>query len=150
MDRSKTLFRWFEEATGIDEVTFRERIYMAAVARCFPGKAKGGGDRRPDRDEIARCRSFVAREAQALSPTLVIPVGGLAIAEVLGESVKLRDVIGSQTRASVFGIDTDVIALPHPSGVSTWHKVEPGRRLLACALALVARHPAIVSIRAMR
>ena len=57
----KTLFRWFEEATGMDEDTFRARIYMAAVARCFPGKSGGGGDRRPDADEIARCRTYLER-----------------------------------------------------------------------------------------
>ena len=39
----KTLFRWFEEATGMNEETFRERIYMAAVVRCFPGKTAAGG-----------------------------------------------------------------------------------------------------------
>src|ERR1019366_2814913 len=37
----KTMFKWFEESLGVDEATFRARVYMAAVARCFPGKAKG-------------------------------------------------------------------------------------------------------------
>ncbi|MBK6532091.1 MAG: hypothetical protein IPF99_21565 [Deltaproteobacteria bacterium] len=35
----KTLFGWFESAHGVDEATFRDRVYIAAVARCFPGKA---------------------------------------------------------------------------------------------------------------
>src|SRR4051812_33627758 len=39
----KTLFRWFEEALGISEEDFRRGVYIAAVARCFPGKAGGGG-----------------------------------------------------------------------------------------------------------
>src|SRR4051812_17247416 len=43
----KTLFRWFEESCGIDEAAFRQRIYMAAVCRCFPGKSPKGGDRVP-------------------------------------------------------------------------------------------------------
>ena len=38
----KTMFRWFGEL-GVDEAAFRERVYMAAVCRCFPGK----GDRLP-------------------------------------------------------------------------------------------------------
>src|SRR5262245_46541926 len=42
----KTLFRWFEETIGVGEDEFRAKVYMAVVARCFPGKAKGGGDRR--------------------------------------------------------------------------------------------------------
>src|SRR2546421_13022876 len=44
----KTLFRWFEEFCGMDEATMRERIYFAAVIRCFPGKASGGTDRVPN------------------------------------------------------------------------------------------------------
>src|SRR5262252_4438339 len=55
----KTLFRWFEESIGCDEETFRAKVYMAAVARCFPGKSAGGGDRRPDATEIANCRGFL-------------------------------------------------------------------------------------------
>ncbi len=144
----KTLFRWFEEATGLDEAAFRERIYMAAVARCFPGKAPGGGDRQPDRDEVARCRPFLERETHALRPELVIPVGTLAIAEVLGGAaadLKLADVVGTQKRLAYHGVDVDVIALPHPSGASTWHKVEPGKTLLARAMRLVARHPAMLA-----
>ena len=147
----KTLFRWFEEATEgkLDEQKFRERIYMAAVARCFPGKAPGGGDRRPDRDEVARCRTFLERETEVLRPELVIPVGTLAIAAVLGEEAakgKLSDVVGEKRRVVYHGHEVDAIALPHPSGASTWHKVEPGKTLLARALRLLVRHPAMQRI----
>ncbi len=38
----KTLFGWFESVLAVDEGTFRRTVYMAAVLRCFPGKAKGG------------------------------------------------------------------------------------------------------------
>jgi uracil-DNA glycosylase len=40
-------------------------------------------------------------------------------------------------------VDVDAIPLPHPSGASTWFKMEPGRTLLARALALVASHPEV-------
>src|SRR5579864_3495475 len=40
----RTMFRWFQDTLGVDEETFRSRVYIAAVARCFPGKAAGGGD----------------------------------------------------------------------------------------------------------
>lgn len=139
----RTLFRWFEESVGIDEQTFRARIYMAAVARCFPGKAKGGGDRRPDGEEIAACRTWLAREVALLRPELVLAVGTLAIEQVLGEKAPLADVVGRTRRARWHERDVDVIALPHPSGASTWHKLEPGKTLLAKALRLVARHPAM-------
>ncbi|MDQ3035126.1 MAG: uracil-DNA glycosylase [Myxococcota bacterium] len=137
----KRLFEWMA-TIGVDEATYRERVYMAAVARCFPGKGKGQGDRLPSKDEIERCRPFVAREVELLRPELVVPIGKLAIAEVLGAPIaKLEDVIGKATRARFSGRDVDVIALPHPSGLSSWPKIEPGKTLLAEALARIADHP---------
>jgi uracil-DNA glycosylase len=139
----RTLFRWFDEALGIDEATFRDRIYMAAVARCFPGKAKGGGDRKPDADEIAACRTWLEREIAILEPDLVLAVGTLAIEQVLGEKAPLAEVVGTLRHAHWHGRSLDVIALPHPSGASTWHKMEPGKTLLRKALLLAKRHPAL-------
>jgi uracil-DNA glycosylase len=37
----------------------------------------------------------------------------------------------------------DCIPLPHPSGASPWHRMEPGRTLLGQALQRIARHPAV-------
>ncbi len=142
----KTLFRWFEESMGVPEETFRERIYMAAVARCFPGKAKGGGDRKPDPGEIERCRRYLEEEVAILEPDLVLAVGTLAIYEVLGREAakkKLDELVGRIERATWHGREVDVIALPHPSGASPWHKMEPGKTLLAKALGLARRHPAM-------
>jgi uracil-DNA glycosylase len=140
----KTLFRWLEQATGANEEQIREAIYFSAVARCFPGKAKGGGgDRVPSPPEILRCRRFLEGEAKILKPELLLPVGALAISEVLGKKGPLVDVIGSQQRVRYHGVECDMIALPHPSGASTWHRMEPGKALLEGALALVAAHPAI-------
>jgi uracil-DNA glycosylase len=51
-------------------------------------------------------------------------------------------VIGRQHAIEIAGRQVDVIPLPHPSGLSTWHRVEPGKSLLQEALELIARHPA--------
>lgn len=142
----RTLFRWFEESLGVGEEEFRSRVYLAAVARCFPGKAKGGGDRKPDAEEIARCGSFLAREVAILKPELVLAVGTLAISEVLGPLAagkKLDVLVGPVVRTTWHGHEMDVIALPHPSGASPWHKIEPGKSLLLGALDAVRRHPAV-------
>jgi len=139
----KTLFAWFQSAMGIDEETFRRKIYMAAVLRCFPGKSKGGGDRRPAPDEIERCRAFLSREVALLKPELILPVGTLAIEQVLGHAGPLSEIIGVERRIRFHGVEADVICLPHPSGASPWHKLEPGRTLLKKSLALIADHPAV-------
>ncbi|MBC7978255.1 MAG: uracil-DNA glycosylase family protein [Myxococcales bacterium] len=138
----KTMFAWFA-SSGLPEAAFRERVYMAAVCRCFPGKAtKGGGDRVPSDDEIERCSHHLARELHLLRPRLVIPVGKLAIAQVLPAAKQLVDVVGTRTRAELAGVAFDVIALPHPSGASTWHRMEPGKTLLSRALIELGRHEA--------
>lgn len=138
----KTLFGWFAEL-GLDEESFRSRVYIAAVCRCFPGKAPGGsGDRVPAPDEIERCSKHLHREVRLLAPRLVIPVGKLAIAQLFPDVDKLTEVIGEARRGSLAGHAFDAIALPHPSGASTWHRTEPGMTLLARALAKIAKHEA--------
>lgn len=139
----KALFGWLSRI-GVDEDTYRERVYMAAVTRCFPGKGTGSskGDRVPSAAEIEACRPFIAREIALLRPSLVIPIGRLAISEVLGTTrFQLTDVIGASFRETFHDLETDVIPLPHPSGLSAWPKVEPGKSLLTRALALLAEHP---------
>lgn len=143
----RTLFRWFHEATGLDEETFRSSIYMAAVCRCFPGKRPGGGDRVPTRQEIANCSGWLEAEVQILRPNLVIPVGRLAIEQFVA-CPSLREVVGRQIRVRFANHEVDVIPIPHPSGASPWPRMEPGRTLLQKALRLIARHPTFASIAA--
>ena len=138
----KTLFSWFQAALGWTEEETRTRLYFAAVCRCFPGKKPSGGDRVPDDDEIANCSRWLEREFELLRPRLVLPVGKLAITRFLGER-PLSEVIGRSFRVAYGGHEVDVVPLPHPSGASPWHRMEPGKTLLRQALALVAVHPAV-------
>lgn len=141
----KTLFKWLNLATGLDEERLREEIYFAAVARCFPGKnPKGGGDREPSKDEIFACQKFLKAEVNVLQPKIILAVGKLAISEVLGpklfpKSSSLAVVIGKRFTVNYHGVDTIVIPLPHPSGISTWHKKAPGSELLKEALVLFSK-----------
>src|SRR5450432_2639551 len=121
----KTLFQWFEQL-DLDEAHVRDRVYMAAVCRCFPGKGKAGGDRVPSDDEISRCSRHLLAEVRILKPRLVIPIGKLAIEQLYPDLNKLTDIIGTQSTAELAGHTFDVVALPHPSGASTWHRTEPG------------------------
>jgi len=138
----KTLFKWFHGALGWSEDQTRDHVYFAAVCRCFPGKRPEGGDRVPAPDEIENCAAWLEREFALLKPELVLPVGKLAIAQFLGER-PLVDTIGKKFRLSYRGHEADFIPLPHPSGASPWHRIEPGKTLLNKALALIARHEAI-------
>ncbi|HEY1108227.1 MAG TPA: uracil-DNA glycosylase family protein [Opitutaceae bacterium] len=142
----KTLFKWFNAALGWSEDEVRDRIYFAAVCRCFPGKRPEGGDRVPAPDEIMNCAEWLEKEFALLKPTLVLPVGKLAIGQFLGPA-PLADTIGKTFTIDYRGHKADCVPLPHPSGASPWHRMEPGKTLLAQALALVAKHPAIGAAR---
>ncbi len=136
----KTLFRWFA-GIGLREQDFRQRVYMAAVCRCFPGKNPKGGDRVPSEREIQNCSEWLDAEIALLRPKLIIPVGKLAIAQFM-EVGRLVDVIGHEFELEENGDLIDVIPLPHPSGASTWHRTQPGIGLLNASLSLIESHPA--------
>jgi uracil-DNA glycosylase len=138
----RTLFKWFHEALGWSEDETRDRVYFAAVCRCFPGKRAKGGDRVPAPDEIAHCSRWLGREFALLRPQLVLPVGKLAIAQFLGER-PLAGVVGEKFHITYAGHTADCVPLPHPSGASPWHRMEPGQTLLHAAFAHIAAHPAV-------
>ena len=140
----KTMFRWFDTAWGVSEEYFRSSVYMAAVCRCYPGKNPKGGDRVPDDMEIANCSRWLKAEIGMLRPGLILAIGKLAIRQFV-ECDKLDAVVGRIIPVEKFGTRFDVAPFPHPSGASTWHRMEPGKTLLHKTLQLVKQHPAFAA-----
>ena len=132
----KTLFRWLERA-GLDEARARETLYIAAITRCYPGPSSSGrGDRVPSRRERDLCADWLDRELVALRPPLIIPVGRLAIERFLGP-LPLDEVVGRAIPVKHTGGESVAIALPHPSGASSWIHQAGHARLLEDALVLL-------------
>ncbi len=98
----------------------------------------------PHRDEIANCAPWLEAECKLLKPRLVIPVGKLAIERFLPPQ-PLAESIGRTFQITVAGVATDCIPLPHPSGASPWHRMEPGLTLLRIALRTIGHHEALES-----
>src|SRR5687768_12788081 len=142
----RTLFGWFQQFCRLSEEEVRARIYFAAVCRCFPGKTAAGGDRVPAPDEIRNCSAWMNDEIEILRPRLVIPVGKLAIAQFMVVG-KLDEVIGRVFPMRRNRCAFDLIPLPHPSGASPWHRMQPGKALLATAMQLIDSHPAMARLR---
>ena len=133
----KTLFRWLERA-GIDERTARRWIYIAAVTRCYPGPHAGGrGDRVPSLEEQDACSTWLTAEFKLIRPSLVIPVGQLAIGRFLPR-VPLAQLIGRAHTIVHAGGQSVAIPLPHPSGASSWIHQSGHAQLLQSALDLLA------------
>jgi uracil-DNA glycosylase len=126
----QTLRRWLQ----MDEDTFYATFFCASVTRCYPGRAPSGrGDRTPTPREQDLCRFWREWELELLRPALIVPVGGLAIKQLLGR--------GDMT-ACIGGVfdwnGVPVVPLPHPSGASSWPNLPANKKRLATALALVA------------
>jgi uracil-DNA glycosylase family 4 len=157
----RRLFQWLA-AAGWEEHDFRERHYMTAVTKCYPGKnGNGRGDRVPSEAEQELCRPFLEREIRLLAPRLIIPVGGLAIRLFYPPQRKLNEIIGTAayfppemvanplnfdlSQAQTFtafdaGRPTSgrwVVPLPHPSGASLWPNEPENQALIDSALQLL-------------
>jgi uracil-DNA glycosylase len=130
------LFAWFNRL-GVPEEEFRRRVWMAAVIRCFPGRAPQGGDRVPSPLEIANCAPYLEEELRLIRPATVIAVGQLAIKIFLPETAPLQDRVGRAFPGSRGDLEFDVIPLPHPSGRSTWLVKPENQELLDRALELL-------------
>jgi uracil-DNA glycosylase len=127
----KTLRRWLE----MDEDEFYATFYCASVTRCYPGRTPTGrGDRTPTPRERELCSFWREWELKLIRPQLIVPVGGLAIRELLGIS-GLANCVGRR-----FELEGAVaIPLPHPSGASGWLNAPANRELTARAAKLVRR-----------
>jgi uracil-DNA glycosylase len=128
------LFRWLA-SVDVAEEEFRDRVYMAAVTRCFPGRAlSGSGDRKPSKAEIETCRRWLEAVIETVRPSSMILVGQLAIERYLPRR-RLDELIGKSFETG----DGLLIPLPHPSGASRWLNDLGHRDLLKQAMLQVRR-----------
>jgi uracil-DNA glycosylase len=141
----RTLFRWLARA-GLDETLARERIYFAAVTRCYPGPhASGRGDRVPSPRERAHCAPWLDAELALIRPALLIPVGRLAIEQWLGAR-PLDQIVGRRIAVDHAGGSSIAVPLPHPSGASSWIHAPGHPALLERAIDLLAEELARLGI----
>lgn len=158
----RRLFEWLG-AAGWEEDDFRKRHYMTSVTKCYPGRSSSGkGDRVPTRAEQALCRPYLNQEIALVNPSLIIPVGGLAIKLFYPSRLRLDQIIGSAAyfppdilrdpvnfklkdahRLRQFDpqLSPDgrwLVPLPHPSGASLWPNKPKNRALIARATELLS------------
>ena len=123
----KTLRQWL----GMTEDEFFGTFYCASVTRCYPGRnASGRGDRVPTPREQELCAFWRDWELRLIGPALIVPVGSLAIAALLGPQ-PLHACIGTRFE----GTTAPLVPLPHPSGASAWPY--QNRALVDRAVALI-------------
>jgi len=127
-DAGKRLAGWLALAgIGLDD--FRNRWYVTSVSKCYPGRRPGASvDSPPSRADLAIWAPILEQEVRLLAPQLVLLVGGLAHRFAFGPSARLDDLVGRPLSWEL-APGASVLALPHPSGASTWLN-DPGRTAL--------------------
>jgi uracil-DNA glycosylase len=130
-DAGRRLVGWLELAgIGLDD--FRSRWYVTSVGKCYPGRRTGSSvDSPPSRAEVLRWAPYLEAEVTLVAPRLIVLVGGLAHRHAFGVEARLDDLVGREL-AWEGAPGASVLALPHPSGASTWlndpRRVELWRR----------------------
>ncbi len=136
-DAGRRLAGWLALA-GVSVIDFRERWYVTSVGKCYPGRRPGASvDSPPPRAEVVRWTPFLLDEVRLVAPRLVLLVGGLAHRLTFGEAARLDDLVGREL-AWDRAPGASVIALPHPSGASTWLNDPARAELWRRSIALLA------------
>lgn len=128
---------------GFTDEEIKTHCHFYALIDTFPGADKNG-HLAPTKEQIAQYRPTLEKTLRDTQPDLIVPVGKLAISEVLQRTVTLGDVVGRQFSVNPFGcLKDEIVCIPlsHPSGRSAWnylHKeqVEDALRLLELSASL--------------
>lgn len=118
-DAGKRLAGWLALG-GVSLEDFRSRWYVTSVSKCYPGRRPGASvDSPPSRAELAIWAPILGEEVRLVAPRLLLLVGGLAHRFAYGPSARLDDLVGRSLTWEL-APGASVLALPHPSGASTW------------------------------
>jgi uracil-DNA glycosylase len=135
--KSTRLYKWFENY-GVSKDKLINFSIFTALIDYFPGKDKKG-HLIPTKEQIEESKP---RLLSLINDQLtIVPIGKLAIMEVLNRKCELIDVIGRELEVFPFNVTkykVKVVPLPHPSGLSTWSYKEPNRQLLNQALEVLS------------
>jgi uracil-DNA glycosylase len=135
-DAGRRLAGWLALA-GVTLDDFRGRWYVTSVGKCYPGRRSGSSvDSPPSRLELATWGPILNDEVRLLQPALVLLVGGLAHRHAFGPAARLDDLVGRELTWDL-APGASILALPHPSGASTWLNDPDRAALWRTAIALL-------------
>ncbi|MQA83247.1 MAG: uracil-DNA glycosylase [Streptosporangiales bacterium] len=113
----------------------RERVAVANVLKCRPP-----GNRKPTREEIARCTPWLARQIALVDPLVVGVLGGTAAAWALGRQVRIAEARGRVLELAVSdgGTGRPLVVTYHPAAAARFGRYGGPMAALREDLRLVA------------
>ncbi len=116
------LHKWLREINFTDQDILNNCHFYALMAE-FPGATKNG-HLAPTLIQIEHHRPVLIEAIKIIQPDIIVPVGKLAINEILQRKVSLDEVVGKEFRVNPFeAMPENITCIPfsHPSGRSTWN-----------------------------
>lgn len=116
------LHKWLHEI-GFTDDDILNNCHFYALTDEFPGAIKGG-HLTPTPAKVKLHRPVLIKALQNSKPNIIVPVGKLAISEVLQQKTSLDEVIGRTFQVNPFEAlqkSIPCIPLSHPSGRSAWN-----------------------------
>lgn len=77
---------------GID----RNDVFLTTTVRCVPKAPPPELIRTPTKDEVNACADYLDQEIAAIKPTIIVPMGTLAVRRIFGRVVTLSDTRGKE------------------------------------------------------
>ena len=121
---------------GFSDAEIINNCHFYALIDEFPGATKSG-HLAPTRTQIELHRPALVGALQTIQPEILVPVGKMAISEVLQINASLSDVIGKEFQINPFEALPEpipCIPLSHPSGRSAWNHTHKSQVLKALGL----------------
>lgn len=118
------LYKWLHSIGFTDEEIIKNCHFYALMAE-FPGATKNG-HLAPTSAQIELHRPTLIGAIQTIQPEIIVPVGKLAISEVLQKKATLNELVGTSLQLNPFdalGKNTLCIPFSHPSGRSAWNHI---------------------------
>ncbi len=133
------LHSWLRQI-GLNDSDIREHCSFYALVEAFPGSTKHG-HLVPQSLQVLAHRPFLIKTLRHINPEIIVPVGKLAISELLEQKhIALDEIIGNKVSLNPLNaLGHDIICIPfsHPSGRSTWNARHPEK--VQAMLALLKR-----------
>ena len=115
------LHKWLHEIGFTNDDIINNCHFYALMAE-FPGATRNG-HLAPTHLQIELHRPTLIKAVQTIQPEIIVPVGKMAISEILQTKSSLNEVVGKEFFINPFGVlskPISCIPFSHPSGRSAW------------------------------
>jgi uracil-DNA glycosylase family 4 len=89
-----------------------QEVFLTTVVRCYPKAPPPERIREPKKDEIEACADYLDKEIAAIQPTIIVPMGTIAVKRIFGKVSTIKGTRGAEVWSEKY--NCKVIPIYHP------------------------------------